>query len=56
MIKKYLIYLMTFFCATTIDAQTVFHTKDIEFFFQAFDRLQTTTNKEKQIDFVQKYI
>ncbi len=45
---------MTFLCATTVDAQTVFHTKDIENFFQAFDSVQTTTNKEKQIDFVQK--
>ena len=51
---KYLIYSLTFLCATTIRAQTVFHTKDIENFYQAFDSVQTTTNKEKQIDIVQK--
>jgi hypothetical protein len=45
---------LTFLCATTIKAQTVFHTKDIENFYQAFDSVQTTNDKEKQIDFVQK--
>lgn len=54
MTKRHLIYFLTFLCATTIKAQTVFHTKDIENFFQAFDSVQTTTNKEKQIAFVQK--
>ena len=54
MTKKYVIYFLTFLCATTIKAQTVFHTKDIGNFYQAFDSVQTTNDKEKQIDFVQK--
>lgn len=54
MIKKYLIYFLTFLCVTNLKAQTIFHTKDIENFYQAFDSVQTTTNKEKQIEFVQK--
>jgi hypothetical protein len=54
MTKKYLIYFLTFFCATSTKAQTIFHTKDIENFYQAFDSVNTTTDKEKQIAFVQK--
>ena len=52
--KKYLFYFLTVLCAFTTKAQTVFHTKDIENFYQAFDSVQTTTNTEKQINFVQK--
>ncbi|MBC6993310.1 hypothetical protein QWY85_19420 [Neolewinella lacunae] len=54
MMKKYVFYFLAFVCITTIKAQTVFHTKDIENFYLAFDSIQATTNKEKQIDFVQK--
>ena len=54
MTKKYLIYLLTFLCANSIEAQTVFHTKDITNFYQAFDSLLTTTNKKEQIDIVQQ--
>lgn len=39
---------------TTIEAQTVFHIKDIENFYEAFDSVQTTTDKLKQTEFVQR--
>lgn len=51
---NYLTYLLILLCMTTIRAQTIFHTKDIDHFFQAFDSVQTTTDKEKQVAFVQK--
>ncbi|MFZ1495508.1 MAG: hypothetical protein WAS72_00545 [Saprospiraceae bacterium] len=54
MTKKYLLFFLTLLCTTTIKAQTVFHIKDIENFYQAFDSLNTTTDIEKQIAFVQK--
>ena len=38
-----------------VEAQTVFHTEDITHFWQAFDSIQTTNDKEKQMAFVQKY-
>lgn len=52
--RKCWLYLFTLLFATTIHAQTVFHTKDIDNFFQAFDSVQTTTDQEKQIAFVQQ--
>jgi len=41
-------------CVTSIQAHTVFHTKDIENFYEAFDSVQTTTDKLKQTEFVQR--
>ena len=54
MTKRYFIYILTLFNATTLQAQTVFHTKDINNFFEAFDSIQTTSDKQKQIDYVQR--
>jgi hypothetical protein len=51
---KYLIYLFILFSVTNVKSQTVFHTKDIDNFFKAFDSVQSTTDKLKQIEFVQR--
>ena len=52
--RKYLIYLITFLFAKVSISQTIFHTKDIDNFFKAFDSVQATPDREKQIDYVQK--
>lgn len=46
--------LFSFLFVCGVRAQTVFHTSDIEHFFQAFDSVQSTSNKERQIGFVQQ--
>lgn len=51
---RYFTFIFTLLCATTLQAQTVFHTKDIDNFFEAFDSVQTTTDKQKQIDYVKR--
>ncbi|SOE23535.1 hypothetical protein SAMN06298216_3920 [Spirosomataceae bacterium TFI 002] len=38
----------------SVEAQTVFHTADISNFYEAFDSIQTTSEKEKQLEFVQE--
>jgi Predicted Zn-dependent protease (DUF2268) len=43
------------FISLTTRAQTVIHTADITNFWQAYDSIQTTNDKEKQIMFLQKY-
>ena len=40
--------------AINVTSQTVFHTEDIENFYQAFDKIYTTTDKQKQLEIVQK--
>jgi Predicted Zn-dependent protease (DUF2268) len=53
--KKLLLILLTLRCASAADAQTNIHTEDITNFWQAFDSIQATIDKEKQIAFLQKY-
>ena len=43
------------FVSLAIQAQTVIHTEDITHFWQAYDSVQTTNDKEQQILFLQKY-
>ena len=43
------------FTLFTVKSQTVIHTEDITHFWQAFDSVQTTNDKEKQVFFVDKY-
>ncbi len=52
---KNIILLFIASLSLTIQSQTVIHTEDITHFWQAFDSVQTTNDKEKQIYFVQKY-
>lgn len=49
--------LLTFLVLTSFNAksQTAIHTEDISNFYQAFDSVQTTSDKQKQILFVEKY-
>ncbi len=52
--KLHITTLITLLFVTYLKAQTIVHTGDIDNFFQAFDSIQTTKDKEKQIEFVQK--
>ena len=52
--KTIAIFLFLAFSANAI-GQTIFHTEDMNHFWQAFDSIQTTNDKEKQMAFVQKY-
>jgi hypothetical protein len=52
---KIILFVFIAFLAWTTKAQTVIHTEDITHFWEAFDSIQTTTDKEKQIIFLQKY-
>lgn len=54
MIKIILLAFISSITMTT-KAQTVIHTEDITHFWQAFDSIQTTNDKEKQIYIIQKY-
>ncbi len=45
---------MLLLSAFKVQAQSVFHTEDIANFYQAFDSVHSTQNREKQIEFVQK--
>ncbi len=54
MTKSISTLILDIFCVLQLGAQTVFHTEDIQHFYQAFDSVQTTIYKQKQIDFVQK--
>lgn len=50
---KFLI-ILSLIATTKSVGQTTIYTKDIENFFQAFDSVQATNDKQKQIEFVQK--
>lgn len=52
--RKLLLTLQALLSLVIIHAQTTFHTTDINRFYQAFDSVQTTTNRARQIEFVQK--
>lgn len=52
MTHKFFSFVLTL-CTFSIKAQTHFFTQDIFHFFQAFDSIQTTTDQERQIAFVQ---
>ena len=52
--KAIAVFLFLAFSANAI-GQTIFHTEDLNHFWQAFDSIQTTNDKEKQMAFVQKY-
>jgi hypothetical protein len=54
MTNRTLTIVLTLICASTLNAQTIFHTEDINHFFTAFDSVQTTSDNAKQIDFVQR--
>lgn len=53
--RKLALLVFTAFIALTTKGQTVIHTEDITHFWQAFDSIQTTNDREKQIFFLQKY-
>ena len=53
--KKVILFALMALTAMTTEAQTVIHTEDVTHFWQTFDSLQTTNDKEKQVVFVQKY-
>ncbi len=53
--KKIFNFSLIVFISLTANAQTVIHTEDITNFWQVYDSVQTTNDKEKQILFVQKY-
>jgi hypothetical protein len=53
--RKIILFAVIASIAFTTKAQTVIHTEDIAHFWQAFDSMQTTNDKEKQIFFLQKY-
>ncbi len=53
--KKIIQLTFIIFISISSKAQTVIHTEDITHFWQAYDSIQTTNNKEKQISFLQKY-
>lgn len=53
--KNLILFTLVVLTALTTRAQTIIHTEDIAHFWQAFDSVQTTNDKEKQINFVQKY-
>ena len=52
--NKGIFFLFTLISLASLNGQTIFHHSDISHFFEAFDSLQTTTDPQKQVDFVQK--
>ncbi|MEY4905919.1 MAG: hypothetical protein RLZZ292_3734 [Bacteroidota bacterium] len=52
--RKTIYFLLLLTYSLRVSSQTVFHTEDITNFYAAFDSVQTTTDKAKQVAFVQK--
>lgn len=52
---SFLSRIFTFLLLFTVsaNAQTVFHTEDIENFYEAFDKVHASTDKNKQLSIVQ---
>ncbi len=53
--RKLALFFFTIFIGLNTKGQTVIHTEDVTNFWQAFDSIQTTNDREKQIFFLQKY-
>jgi hypothetical protein len=53
--KKIIKLILMIFISLNTKAQTIIHTEDVTHFWQAFDSIQNTNDKEKQIFFMQKY-